>query len=301
MKKILKFLTENKLEKVLALLVTIVIWAIVVSKTEEVRDFDVSVKVKTNSNTVVVNDPVSTIHITAKGNRFSFARLASEEKSVEVDLALKEPGQTMVYFDQSKIPASKYLDIEKIFPKEIIYDIEKLVEKTVKIEPYIDGQPSRGFKIEKIETSPNKVKIKGPESILKDLEYIPTEKIDISSLDKSKIFTTKLFFNSQNIKLTDNRKITVAVALARDIREASINAEIVLETGLPIKTKPSYIPIKIKGNVEDIEVMKNKGLFVYVKDAGKSKYKVNEYSFKNLPEGVEILKQPKTTIEVEKQ
>lgn len=301
MKKILKIFTKNKFEKVLALLVTIIIWAIVISKTEETKDFDITIKVKTGLNTVVVNDPVNTIHITAKGNSFSFARLASEEKILDVDLSLKEPGQTMIYFDQSKVPASKYLDIEKVFPKEIIYNIEKLVEKTVKIEPYINGQPSRGFKIEKVETSPSKVKIKGPESILKDLEYIPTEKINISSLNRSKIFTTKLFFNSQNIKLTDDRKITVAIALAKDIRETLLNAEIILETGLPIKTRPSYIPIKIKGNVEDIEAIKNKGLFVYVKDSEKSKYKVREYSFKNLPSSIEILKQPKITIIVEKQ
>ena len=111
MKSLINIVSTNSTEKFLALIITIVIWVIVISHTEETRTFNVEIETILGENLVLESEPITSIHVQATGNKFDFARIKQESKKLKVNLRYKDPGKTMIYFDNTKFVFNEYLKI----------------------------------------------------------------------------------------------------------------------------------------------------------------------------------------------
>jgi len=292
MKKFIKLFSLNKTEKILAIIVTVVIWVIVVSKSEETRTLIVKVETNLGGKRVLISDPLTSVHVQATGNKFDFARLTDDDLSILVDLSFKDSSKTMIYFDGSKFSFSDYLKINQIFPKEIIYSTAPKMVKTVSIEPYLDGQPDKGWKVSGVEFSPEKVTISGPEDIVDDIESVVTERINLAKLKTGISQKVGLLLRSPYLKIeSEKEKILVKVKVERDIREMTFkHIPIALEDGTPADIKPSFVSVRLKGPVEKMDELVESGFSVYVKNMMRRKYSVNKYFLKGLPSGVQPVK-----------
>lgn len=284
------FIKTNQREKIFAFVVTFIIWVAVVNKTEETKSFNVKIEPVLAKDKVLSSDTVGFIHVQAVGSKFDFARVTDDDLVLKVDLTDKEKGKPAIYyFDTNRIPLSKYLKISQVFPEEAIFTVAKRIYRTVPVEPYLDGQPMKGYRVEKVSSSPQKVSVSGPEDLILEMDSAPTEKILLAGLKEPTSKTVGLLFRSQNIRLEeDNDKIDVRINIVRDVREAEFRrVPVLLDGGGEADITPAFVRVKLKGPSEELDKLQPGNLAVYVENKESEKYTVGKYYFKNLPDGIE--------------
>jgi len=103
------------------------------------------------------------------------------------------------------LPAVAKAKVIKISPNAVNLTLEKTKEVMLVVEPNIIGELQDGLKIEKIEVSPSRVKVKGAESKIKDEEKVRTSPIDISSLTQSTEFEADLILPNPDLRLASSQ------------------------------------------------------------------------------------------------
>lgn len=134
--KIKLFLTGYSREKLIALILTVVIYSFAIDINEISRTYSVKVGIVTAEDQTIVSETVESIKVKAKGSVFDFAGIKEQDLSVTIDLSSKKPGKYTRSFDPSILPFGEKIKIEKITPAEIII-------KTVKKEQNDKKNPVR--------------------------------------------------------------------------------------------------------------------------------------------------------------
>ncbi len=147
----------------------------------------------------------------------------------------------------------------KLDNKYIELTVEKKIQKMVRVIPNIKGDVTEGFVVGKTTIKPDAVRVVGPESRLKDLEFVYTEAISVSGLSANTVREVPLKMeNLKNIKVSEtNFRINIPIIEYGNLY--SVNAPILFRNILP-----SY---DYKLNVSNVKI--------YYKSPGK--IKVSEY------------------------
>ncbi len=104
------------------------------------------------------------------------------------------------------------MEVLKIIPDTLSIYIEKVTEKKVRILPDLDLDFKQGYGLaSEILLSPDSTQIVGPMSVLRDLNFIQTERTEISKLDSRKFEMAKV----KNIR-----------GITTDISEVTINLDV---------------------------------------------------------------------------
>ncbi|MEO0288892.1 MAG: CdaR family protein [candidate division WOR-3 bacterium] len=218
-----EFFKTNISLKLISLLIGFLIWFYAFIQEDLVITFPVRVSIITNDEnmTFFIYDG-SEIEVDFSGKRKDFVimRLLKVFPRYEIRLEnydLKE-NEEELNFDNLLIPQQVNLIPIKFKGKKILrYHIDKKITKDVNIVLKFKGVLNQNISFYKdVEFEPKKIKISGPEMLLKNIDYIESEEINLSGLKKSLSLKTKLkkmneFIeyeaNSINVKFFIERKI----------------------------------------------------------------------------------------------
>jgi YbbR domain-containing protein len=114
------FFTQYSSEKLLALLLTLILWTFAISRNSESRDYLVKVNVIYSKDQIIISEPVDQIQVKLSGNVFDFVKINEKDLVVNLDIAAKKPGKFTRLLDAKMMTFAKDLSVEKIFPSEII-------------------------------------------------------------------------------------------------------------------------------------------------------------------------------------
>ena len=296
MKRIHDLFTLNGRERLLALLATFAIWVGVVASREEPINYSVTVRFDTGPDRVVTTPhPVETIHIQAKGSVFAAAQVRSGDHELVIDVSRREVGRTVYFLDEREIPLSRYLKIEQILPREVTFTVSKKMIKSVTVEPSLDGQPKKGYRIAGVKTAPASVSVTGPEEVVAALETVPTELLDLTGAAETFTRTVRVSSGQPGVTTAgEEASVAVTVAIERDIRELTLpRVPFYVDGELPADIEPAYVAVRVKGPAESVEKVAVAGLKAFVQSLPARLYVVDRYYFKDMPPGIEILEMEK--------
>jgi len=301
--KLKRFFTEYSREKIIALFVTFIIWTFAVNRNQETRSFTVKVNVKTSQEHVLVSDPVSTVHVKVSGSVFDFAGIEKDDLALKIDLSNRKPGKFTRFLDSGMLQMGGNLRVVKIFPSELVFKTARKSEKIVEVEPWLQGQPPVGWKLEGFKTDPEKIKIQGPEDAVGEIDMVSTQKIELSQMRKSVEKTVNISLPSPYMKVMGEQSVKVKIELARDIKIRTFaKVPIAVEGGKKAKIEPSFVKVRLKGPKDELEKLDREGFKVFVKNAeGRKNYSVDSYFIKDLSQEIELLGQKKLSIKVRKE
>ncbi len=294
-----RFFNTNLREKIMALIVTLIVWGVVVSKMDETRSFAVKLNFYAGKDRVVsLSEPIETIHVTAKGSLFDFARVKDSDLVLSIDLSRKDQGRIAYFFDPSRLPFSRYLSVEQIIPAEITATVSMRAEKQVAVEPYIDGSPAKGWRLESVKKTPGTVRISGPEELLREIDSVTTEKINLSNAKKSFSKRVRIIPSAHSIQIiSEENEASVSIAIGRDMREVELkHVPVVLDSEEKAVVSPAFVRLRLKGPAEQIEKTIENGFKVYIADKEQNEFTADRYYVKNLPEGVELIEVEKVKL-----
>lgn len=203
-----KIFLEDWTMKLIALVITLALWFGVSGlrepKTERLRS--VALNLRVSNEVEITNSPVKEIDIVVTGDDRKIAQINKENLIVSLDLTDSPAGDRSVQITPENLSIDlptgvKVVDIQ---PDRIAVKLEKVDEREIPVKVETEGSVGADLEVYQASALPAKVRVRAPESYIKTLDQISTEKIDLAG--KTSDFTTRqvaLVVLSPKVKLID--------------------------------------------------------------------------------------------------
>jgi hypothetical protein len=171
--------------KLIALGITAALWLGVTGLRAPVtkRITNVALNLSYSSEMELVNSPITEVDLVVTGDKSKLDRLRREDLIVSVDLSEVKAGERTIQLTPENINVElpSGLKIEEIQPNKIAVKLERVEERDVPVKPETEGALPEGFEIYSRTVSPPTVRVRGPESFVRALDSISTEKISLEN------------------------------------------------------------------------------------------------------------------------
>lgn len=209
-----RIFVDDWMMKLVALVITITLWLGVTGlqapTTTRIRG--VSLNLVIANDLEVTNAPVQEVDLVLRGVKQRLDQILPRDLAVSLDLSDIEKGDRTVQITPQniKVDLPSGIEVIEIQPNKIAIKLEAVEEVAVPIRVETEGSPAPGFEIYNTRITPETVRVRGPESFVKALSFVSTEKVDIAGAAQD--------FSVQQIPLNIvNPKITLISAATANV------------------------------------------------------------------------------------
>lgn len=180
------------------------------------------------------------------------------QMSAVIDFKNARPGTEIVPLtERNIIDSPSGVEVLDIIPARLRLELERITEKTVRVEPEIQGEPAPGYQIASVRVWPSEVTITGPESNVDKMTGARTVPIDVSG--RSASFTNSADLDPQDprLRVDLNTPVEVEIEIEEERREVSF-ARVAIEVepkkrGVRLLTRTlklvGSVPISFEGKL----------------------------------------------------
>lgn len=208
-------LTQNMGLKILALFLAALLWIIVVNQDDPVtsavyRNVPVTIKneeVITNKGKIYqVIDETRTVNVTVKAKRSELSKITSDMIVATADIGQMNVDTLLVPI-KANIPRREGLyESAETNPKNLQIEIEDSTKNNFPISVSATGTPRDGYMVGEMTTNPEKIVIKGPESVVRSIEKV-VAKIDVGGLSRSTVLEAELILYDSNFNVINQAQL----------------------------------------------------------------------------------------------
>lgn len=180
--------SDTKL-KILSVLLAIFMWTFVINSTNPTvnktfRNIPVVIKnqdgLEKSGYVIIDNDQTYTTNIKLKGTREKLVGLKPTNIYASIDIAnLSEGVQSL----EIKVDTPSGISVEELEPEDIALNIQKVIEKTLPVNPVINDKIKDGRIADVNEITPANITVKGPASLINKVDRAEVRIDDMSLLD----------------------------------------------------------------------------------------------------------------------
>jgi hypothetical protein len=260
-------------KKVLALLIALTLW-FVANLQHDVEKY-VSIDINYANlpkGLIIVNNPPEKLNIRVRGPRSQLSSVSPNDMVFTVDLSNLTTGTSMFEIRTDQIIPPRDVQVTAISPSEINLDVDRLAQKKVGVEPYIEP-PDTGFEIMgSTLVTPESVVIRGPEKLLKRIKSVGTDPVSLKG-EKSK-FTIEVPLRSPYslVEFAGGNTVKVTVDISEKIMEKEFNnldINFVNFDDLEYETDESIVTeLAFEGPFSIINNLNSKDIDLYVDGSG---------------------------------
>lgn len=256
--------------KLIAFAVTLGLWFAVtgLSTPTTTRFSNVPLTMQILNNTDITNSPIGEVDIVVSGDARRINRINKSGLVASLDLTSMQPGERTI----SLSPANVFVDLptgvklDDISPNKLAIRLEAIEEKEVPVRAEIDGETSAGTEIYTRVVTPARVRVRGPQSVLKQLEYVSTEKIDVTGRSEDLTMRQVMLSPTNTKAAIQDASVDVFLRIGEKRIERPFTAAITGEPGrsgsfllygprtLLQKAKPSDLKIEFVLGSDGVEV-----------------------------------------------
>lgn len=196
---------EDWLIKVIALLITIALWLGVTGlrapTTARLRSIPLNLRV--SNDIEVTNSPVQEVDLVVTGDKRRIDQMNPRDLVVSLDLSDIPAGERTVQIapENVLVELPTGVRLEEIQPNRIAVKLETVIEKDVTVRAETEGAVAENYEIYSRTITPAKVRVRGPESFIRSLDAVSTEKINLAN-QKEDFSVRQVALNLANPKVT---------------------------------------------------------------------------------------------------
>ncbi len=191
--KYLERILHNWPIKIVSLAAALLLFGFYHISSLEERFFTVPLKIHISDRLIATGEYPRTVRVTIRGRADDILLILDDDITASVDFSSfrKEGTYTQPVRISRKGAALNITPIEiRVEPLEITLSLEKKMIKSLTVKPSIIGFPEKGYDLSQFFITPTSVEVEGAESVVKNLDYIQTEDVDISARKSS--FTSRI-------------------------------------------------------------------------------------------------------------
>lgn len=187
-----KIFLEDWLMKLVALVITFALWVGVtgLSKPTVQRMNGIPLTLRF-ANNVDAATTTQEIDIIISGDKRKIDQVNRNELVVSLDLSELPPGDRVVQLnpDTVSIALPTGIKVDEIQPRQIAVKLEPVEIKEVSVNAVTEGQLPEGFEVYSQSVNPQKIRVRGPATLMRALSSVTTDKIDLAN--KNADFTSR--------------------------------------------------------------------------------------------------------------
>ncbi len=202
---------------VLALAISVFIWAVAQGTSSVIQSFDVEVELVGVEDGLVITDQSSDeINVRLRGSRAALRNLDTGSLKYRVDARGGKPGVAVYEVDVETIEHPTGTQFVGYSPSRLQVRFEKRGRKAVGVRAEIEGTPAPGFHVAGVEIVPDKVWLEGARSQVMRLNEVVTESIDIAGLAASTKRDARLVLAGGTVWAEENAPVQVSIRIEPD-------------------------------------------------------------------------------------
>jgi hypothetical protein len=205
---------DDWLMKLVALVITFALWLGVtgLQAPTTTRLRNVTLNPLISNELEITNSPVQEIDLVITGDKRKVDQLNPRDLVVSLDLTDERAGDRIFHITPQNVNVElpSGVKIDEIQPDKIAIKLEDVIERDVPVSPEIEGPVTDGFEVYNSVVTPSKVRVRGPKSFIKSLNFVSTEKIPLK--DKKNNFTAQqipVIITSPKITLVNTAAVNV--------------------------------------------------------------------------------------------
>ena len=178
--------------KLIALVITLALWFGVTGLSTPTKErLTVPLNLTISTDTVVVNVIRPEVDIVISGDKRKLEQINRSDLSAGLDLTEVAPGDWVITLSPETVSVvlPPGVKLETVQPGNVAVKLESVAEKDVEVKTETTGSVEPGYEIYSTSVLPSKIRVRGPASVVKTLEYVQTDKIDLTG--KKEEFTSK--------------------------------------------------------------------------------------------------------------
>ena len=177
-------LFEDWTLKVLALAITLGLWFAVTTQRAPatVRLRAVQLDFVLPEGVEIGNDPLDEVDVTLEGSQGKLAELNARNLIARADMTDLRPGDRVARLSDKNVVMDlpEGVRIVEINPRSITLHLEPVVERDVAVEARFEGAPPEGFARGAAAVTPERIRVRGPQSHVNAVERAFTETISLA-------------------------------------------------------------------------------------------------------------------------
>src|SRR5262249_16972441 len=254
------YVLENTGLKILALLITAVLWLSVASRPmAEVTLHGVQIELASVPQGLIPTrfDTLSA-SVTLRGPRDIVDTLHAGDIALRADLNGVEPGVRVitVRLDRNRLPAN--VEEVSIDPYSVRVTIEREVAKDVLVKPRFDGEPSHGYQVINWQVLPASIRVVGAQTQMRDITEVSTETVSLSGKSASFTEDVAIDIGSTNISIDgdSSRQVNLTVNIGEARKTPLITQMPVSVNGSSTaRPSPAFISVKVWGPASSVDLL----------------------------------------------
>jgi len=177
---------KDWLLKFLSVLFAIFLWYFVAGEDRVDMNIQVPVEIVNLPRSLVISNQFKNqLDITVSGPRGMIRQISQQGISRSIDLSEAKPGNIVINNSPDSINFPRGIEVLRITPNQIVLLVDRLIEKTIPIEPVVTGKLSDDFELVSITLAPKTLTVSGAQKTLKDATTIKTKPINLSDQTSS--------------------------------------------------------------------------------------------------------------------
>lgn len=214
--KILRnFILRNWELKLLSLLIAIFVWLSLIPEEKTFSEKTLTIPLETHNippDMELVEKPDPTVDVTIRAPNRMINEISAVNVFAKLNLSRASLYQQEYPLNETMISIPTGAEVVRISPATVRLKLERTTQASLDIVPNIIGQVKEGYGIAKIEVSPPRVLVKGPESKFGAKDRVSTSPVDISGLTASTEIEADLILPKPELRLASPRaKVNVRI------------------------------------------------------------------------------------------
>jgi YbbR domain-containing protein len=161
----------------------------------------------------LIGNPPDTVEVRVRGSSGALSRMAPGDMSTVLDLRSARPGRRLFHLTPTQVTVPYGIDVVQVGPSTVMMEFETSGERTVPIEPTVEGQPAPGFEVTKVTVIPDTVGVAGPESALRRLAGAVTEPVSVAGQSRTVRETVTIGVPDASVRLRAPQSTVVTVTI----------------------------------------------------------------------------------------
>ena len=200
--------------KIAALGVSCLLWVVINGANDLTASVSVPVQFRNiPANVEIGNELTEQVHLILRGPSPLLSRAAVNPAPVVLDLSdVRAPGEKTFNITAANIRLPGGVSLEKAVPGQIRLKLEPRLKKDVQVHVRFERVPA-GVRAVLEEVAPPMLTISGPENLVRSIDAVETDPVDVLSLDKSGRARVVAYTGNPRISFSSAPEVTVRISL----------------------------------------------------------------------------------------
>lgn len=276
MKRFLTFLLKDPLRKLIALALTIVLYAVLNEGKQQQKDVvNIPLTIEYSGDVFLPeNSRTQSLRLTVRGSESRIKKLNVQDIAGRVKISRNTPGfdsgTVSLQISPDDFVTPKGIEVVSIDPDVLTLPVQRKIRREVTVSPVITGQPRQGFERGEVRCYPDTVVISGPEKAVAGILSVSTEPLHILSGETRPFSKGVQLINPMPEELTFNISTTnVSVTIrqlpyiAREIAGIPVQWQRPLKEQLKITPEQEKVDVTLAGTQNDLDNISLGDLMVF--------------------------------------